>query len=75
MRSKRVLLAVNVLLVAILACNLPGGQATATPTGQVDLAATITAQALTLQAPTATAGPTDRHADDHTNGHAIRAAG
>ena len=60
MRSKRVLLAVNILLVAILACNLPGGQATATPTGQVDLAATITAQALTLQAPTATAGsPTE----------------
>jgi hypothetical protein len=57
MRSKRVLLAINTLLVAILACNLPGGQATATPTGQVDLAATITAQALTLQAPTATAGP------------------
>ena len=57
MRSKRVLLAVNFLLVAILACNLPGGAATATPTGQVDLAATITAQALTLGAPTGTAGP------------------
>jgi hypothetical protein len=57
MRSKRVLLAVNALLVAILACNLPGGQGTPTPTGQADLAATITAQALTLQAPTATAGP------------------
>jgi len=59
MRSKRVLLAVNSLLVAILACNLPGGQGTPTPTptAGADLAATITAQALTLLAPTATAAP------------------
>jgi hypothetical protein len=57
MRSIRVLLAVNTLLVAILACNMPGGQATETPTGQVDFPATITAQALTLQAPTATSAP------------------
>ena len=59
MRPKRVLLAVNALLVAILACNLPGGQGTPTPTptAGADLAATITAQALTLQVATATAAP------------------
>ena len=52
MRAKRIYLAFSVLLIAILACNLPGGQ-TSTP----DLAATITAQALTLQVPTGTPPP------------------
>ncbi len=57
MKSKRIPLATCAVVLAILACNLPGGQATQTPTAGVDLAATVTAQALTLQAPTATAGP------------------
>ncbi len=47
MRVKRVLIAFNILLIAMLACNLPGGQVSS-------LAATITAQALTLQAPSST---------------------
>ena len=55
MISKRVLLVISTLLVTLSACNLPSAQGT--PTGAVDLAATITAQAQTLQAPTATAGP------------------
>src|SRR5512146_1574371 len=45
MSAKRMLLAVNALLVAILACNLPAGQNPAQPP---DLAGTITAQALIL---------------------------
>ena len=44
MNTKRTLLALSVLLVAILACNLPAGPAAQQP----DLAATITAQALIL---------------------------
>ncbi len=51
MRLRRIVIAFDVLLVAILACNLPAGQnATQTP----DLAATITAQALQLQTPVST---------------------
>jgi uncharacterized protein YraI len=46
MKAKRTLLALNALLVSILACNLPGGQGPAPQ--QPDLAATITAQALIL---------------------------
>ncbi len=57
MKSKRIPLAGSVVVLAILACNLPAGQATPTPTAEVDLAATVTAQALTLEAPTATAAP------------------
>jgi len=60
MRSKRVSLAITALLIGILACNLPGGATpppTDTPTPGEDLAGTITAQAATLQAPTATLGP------------------
>jgi hypothetical protein len=45
MRAKRTLLAVNALLVAILACNLPAGQ---NPAQSPNLAGTITAQALLL---------------------------
>ena len=62
MRLRRIVLALNALLLAILACNMPGSSgATQTP----DLAATITAQALLLQVAqntatlpaSATAGP------------------
>jgi hypothetical protein len=50
MKAKRIYFAFSVLLIAALACNMPGsGQASPS-----DLAATITAQALTLSAPTAT---------------------
>ncbi len=45
MSTKRMLIAVNALLVAILACNLPVGQGPAQPP---DLAGTITAQAMLL---------------------------
>lgn len=50
MHTKRLLIAINVLLIGILSCNLSAAQGTGTP----DLAATITAQAQTLQAPTGT---------------------
>jgi hypothetical protein len=43
------------LILAILACNLPGGQTI----NQPDLAATITAQAQTLEAPSNTPAPGD----------------
>ncbi len=46
MRAKRFIVACSILLLAALACNLPGSQSA----NQPDLAATITAQALTLQA-------------------------
>lgn len=45
MKAKRTLIAVNALLVAILACNLPSNQSVAQPP---DLAGTITAQAMIL---------------------------
>jgi len=51
MKAKRYHLAFSVLLIAILACNAPGGQ----QLSPSDLAATITAQAQTLQAPTSPA--------------------
>jgi len=55
MKAKRVLIVAHVVLVGILACNLPGSQ-----NSQPDLAATITAQALTLQAAADTSGtPTE----------------
>jgi hypothetical protein len=57
MKHRRVSIALTALLIGILACNLPGGGATETPTPAEDLAATITAQAETLQAPSATPGP------------------
>jgi hypothetical protein len=54
MRNKRYLiLASSTLILAILACNLPGGQSS----NQPDLAATITAQAQALQAMTQTPAP------------------
>lgn len=55
MKSKSILAALNALLIAVLACTMgqsPGAGSTTTP----DLAATITSQALTLSAPSATAG-------------------
>jgi hypothetical protein len=52
MKSRRILFALSTLLVAALACTI--GQAA--PTTE-DLPATITAQALTLQAPSQTPGP------------------
>lgn len=52
MKAKRVLIVAHVLLIGILACNLQTSQS-----NQPDLAATITAQALTLQAPTETFTP------------------
>jgi hypothetical protein len=57
MNHRRVSLALTALVIGILACNLPGGAATPTPTPEEDLPATITAQAETLQAPSATLGP------------------
>ncbi len=48
MRAKSLYLAFSVLLMAILACNAPSGQATP------DLAGTITSQALLLNASTGT---------------------
>src|ERR1700690_4419073 len=48
MRAKSLYVAFSVLLMAILACNASRGQATP------DLAGTITAQALLLNAPTGT---------------------
>jgi hypothetical protein len=45
MKAKRILIAVDALLVAILACNLPSSQS---PLQQPDLAGTITAQAMIL---------------------------
>jgi hypothetical protein len=54
MPAKRGLIGLHVLLLGILACNLQQG-----PSAEPDLAGTITAQALTLQAPTSTpANPT-----------------
>jgi hypothetical protein len=50
MNISRVLLASNVLLMGILACTMPGAQAS-------DLAVTITAQALLLQGPSGTPAP------------------
>jgi hypothetical protein len=50
MKAKHALLAINVLLIAVLSCNLSGGQTAGAP----DLAGTITAQAQTLQAPSGT---------------------
>jgi len=52
MRPKRVLIAFNTLLIAVLACNLPSIQKS-----QPDLVGTITAQALSLQALTGTLIP------------------
>ena len=59
--SKKIVLSIIVLALAAFACSLPSqanSPATATPEeNQPDLAATITAQALTIQAPTATLPP------------------
>jgi len=58
MKSKRIIFALNAILVAALACTVgqtPGGDQS--NAAEPDLAATITAQALTLQAPTQTPGP------------------
>jgi hypothetical protein len=63
MKSRPVLFAFIALLVAALACNLPGSQATETPTAtaEEDLAATITALAVALEdaTSTSTAGPSE----------------
>lgn len=56
MRSKLTpILASFILIFSILACNLPGGQSS----NQPDLAATITAQAMALQAGSSTPIPSD----------------
>src|SRR5258708_27289419 len=52
MSARPMIFVVNLLLLAILACNLSGGQ----PAGTPDLAATITAQALLLSGATDTPG-------------------
>jgi len=49
-KSPRLIFASGLLMLAILACNLPGSQSSSQP----NLAATITAQAVLLQAPTST---------------------
>jgi hypothetical protein len=59
MKSARSLIAINALLAAVLACSV--GQAAPS-----DLAATITSQAQTLQAPTSTPPPADTPADTPT---------
>ncbi|MFH1185554.1 MAG: hypothetical protein V1755_11025 [Chloroflexota bacterium] len=53
MKSRRIIVALNALLIAALACTIGQAPAADGP----DLPATITAQALTLQAPTQTPGP------------------
>lgn len=53
MKTSSVAVAICTVLTGVLACNLPTGQ----NGGQPDLAATITAQALTLQARANTAAP------------------
>ncbi len=53
MRVKRVLIGLNVLLIAVLACNFQSTPATSSP----NLAATVTSQAMTLAAPPATPAP------------------
>ena len=49
-KSPRLIFASGMLLLAVLACNLPGSQSSSQP----DLAATITAQAMLLETPTST---------------------
>lgn len=53
MKTKRVLIGMNILIVALLACNLQSPPASSSP----DLAATITAQAMTISAPASTPVP------------------
>jgi len=53
MKTKRVLIALNILLVAVLACNLQSPVANSS----LNLAATITVQAMTLAAPAGTPAP------------------
>ena len=56
MRLNRIFFALNALLIAILACNVPSAPKTAQP----DLAGTITAQAVVLQqGPSSTPAPVD----------------
>jgi hypothetical protein len=57
LNHRRASIALTALLIGILACSLPGGAATETPTPEEDLAGTITAQAETLQAPSAAPSP------------------
>jgi hypothetical protein len=57
------ILASGALILSILACNLPGGQSTT----QLDLAATITAQALALQVSGNTAVPLDTPSNPQTS--------
>ena len=62
MRNKRYPIAATCMLIlAMLACNAPNGQS-----AQPDLAATITAQALELQAPSQTPAPGDTPAPADT---------
>ncbi len=64
-KNKLPLLLSILLIITLTACNLPGGQSTQTP-GEINLALTVTAQAILLQPAaftatpefTATAGPT-----------------
>jgi len=49
-KSPRLIFASGMLLLAVLACNLPSSQSSSQP----DLAATITAQAMLLETPTST---------------------
>ncbi|MDX9991794.1 MAG: SH3 domain-containing protein [Anaerolineales bacterium] len=59
--NRKIIVTIIALVLAAFACSMPGQAPAATPTeqagGQPDLAATITAQELTLQAPTQTPQP------------------
>lgn len=69
--NKKIMISILVLALAAFACTMPGEaptqDATEETTDQPDLAATITAQALTLQAPTSTAeAPTETSTPEAT---------
>jgi uncharacterized protein YraI len=55
--NQKIIISILVLALAAFACNMPGDAPDGEATDQPDLAATITAQALTLQAPTSTPEP------------------
>jgi len=61
-KSPAPILAACAIILAMLACNMPGGQSVSQP----DLAATITAQALLLQGPSNTPAPGDTPAPADT---------
>lgn len=55
--NQKIIISILILALAAFACNMPGDAPAGEATDQPDLAATITAQALTLQAPTSTPEP------------------